>query len=71
MIKGPSFFNIMDAFKEKTRYQYHCPNCGHGPFYTGHNHTFCPACAAEIKFTTMEGDIIIEAVKEKKNEVRY
>jgi hypothetical protein len=66
MIKGPSFFDMMDAVKHRTKYQFFCPNCSHGPFYTKHENTNCPACEAEIKLTHIDGDILVEIVKKSK-----
>jgi uncharacterized protein (DUF983 family) len=65
-MKGPSFSNLMDSITHRTKIQYFCPNCSHGPFFTAHNNTNCPACEAEIKLTPIDGDILVEVVKKSK-----
>lgn len=57
MTKGPSYMEWADMVKNKTKYQYFCPKCKHGPFYTAHMETQCPACSKEIVLKMIDGDI--------------
>jgi rRNA maturation endonuclease Nob1 len=68
MSKGPSYFDMMDAIKFHTKYQYFCAICDRGPFFTGATRTDCPSCGAEITLTqTPDGDIITTGKKPKRS----
>lgn len=63
MAKGPSFDNLIDAIRGKTQFQYYCPSCGHGPYYTKGLSTACPACDVDIDLKWIDGDILVEIRK--------